>query len=125
MSGRRSGGCPRGRSGFASRRPYPSSSSFLTAARISSEVRSPVPSPSLSRARLMELLADLLVLERGHHQDRYGSVGLVQLPNQFRSALVGQTDVHDGGVYADFRHLLATLGHLTCLRDDLQVRFVV
>jgi hypothetical protein len=46
-------------------------------------------------------------------------VGLVQLAHHLWGALVGEGDVHHGGVYAPLGHPLAALGHGPRLGNDL------
>jgi hypothetical protein len=45
------------------------------------------------------------LLQAGYHQHRDGGVGLVKIPDHFRSALVREGYVHCGGVYATLCHV--------------------
>jgi hypothetical protein len=71
------------------------------------------------------LLVDSGILQYSHHQHRDGGVGLVQIPDHLRSALIGEGYVHYGGVDAALGHPPASLGHRAALSNYRKVRLLV
>src|SRR5829696_9000240 len=71
------------------------------------------------------LLVGSGILQGGHHQHRDGGVGLLQMPDHLRGALVGEGYVHYGGIYAALGHPPAPLGHRAALSNYLKVRLLV
>src|ERR687894_2842923 len=79
----------------------------------------------LGRTRFEEPLVDVPLLHVGHHQNRHGGVGSMQVADHILRAWVGEGYVHHGGVYAALGHLLAPFGHRTALGHHLEVRLLV
>src|SRR5215213_4012091 len=79
----------------------------------------------LGGASPKHLLVDRGILQGRHHQHWDGGVGLVQIPDHLRSALVGERYVHYGGVYATLCHPPAPFGHRAALGNYLKVRLLI
>src|SRR5215208_559449 len=79
----------------------------------------------LGGSRPYHLLVDRGVLQCGHHQNRDGWVGPMEILDHLRSSLVGEGYVHYGGVYATLGHPLASLDHGAGLGRHLEVGLLI